>query len=199
MTWFLQTKEGGRNHSFSLDWKYSPSGYRYDGPKKYLEDKDYLMYGSDWSMDEEILREKFFPDPEQTYRDYFAGWPKLAETYLTDSDSTNDMSPNQRRQLWLWRHRGRPEGEKPDQIIDATFSGPIPGANLPGIGNFFSKLSFMVSFRGDYIAYANPGYRDHFEERNTMFKLKYNISNSTKLSLLGMYSKNYCESFHPVD
>ncbi|MBN1352775.1 TonB-dependent receptor [candidate division KSB1 bacterium] len=180
------TKEGGRDYNLILDWKYQPSGYRYDGPQKYLEDKYYLMYGSEWSMQEDILAEKF-PNPE----DKFIGWPKYAEEKLTDSDSLNDMTPNQRRQLWLWRHRGRPEGEKPDNIIDATLSGPIPGAGLPGIGTFLEKLSFMVSYRGDYRAYAHPGYRDHFEEQNTMFKLKYNISNSSKLSFLGMFSKEW--------
>ena len=180
------TKEGGRNYSLALDWKYSPPGYRYDGPKKYKEDKYYLMYGSDWSMNEEILKQKF-PNPE----DKFIGWPKVAEEKLTDSDSLNDMTPNQRRQLWLWRHRGRPEGEKPDNIVDATFSGPFPGANVPGIGALLKKLTFMVSYRGDYTAYAHPGARDHFEEHNTMYKLKYNISNSSKLSLLGMISDQW--------
>ncbi|NIA28883.1 MAG: TonB-dependent receptor plug domain-containing protein [Actinobacteria bacterium] len=180
------TKEGGTDYNFSLDWKYSPAGYRYDGPKKYIEDKYYLMYGSDWSMNEKILREKF-PNPE----DKFIGWPKISEQKYEDSDSTNDMTPNQRRQLWLWRHRGRPEGEKPDNIIDVTFDGPLPGADLPGIGTFLSKLSFLVSYRGDYTAYAHPGARDHFQERNLMYKLRYNISNSTKLSFLGMDSDTW--------
>jgi hypothetical protein len=178
------TREGGNNYNLSLDWKYSPAGYRYDGPKKYLEDKYYLMYGSDWSMNPEILQEKF-PNPE----DKFVGWPKYTEEKLTDSDSLNDMTPEQQRKLWLWQHRGRPEGEKPDYVFDGTFSGPFPGAKLPGIGELFDKLSFMVSFRGNYTAYAHPGYRDHFAEQNSMFKLNYNISNSTTLSLLGLFSR----------
>jgi len=180
------TKEGGKDYNLSLDWKYSPPAYRYDGPKKYLEDKYYLMYGSDWSMNAEILKQKF-PNQE----DKFIGWPKYSEEKLTDSDPNNDMTPEQRRKLWLWRHRGRAEGEKPDNIVDATFSGPFPGAKLPGIGAFLNNLSFMVSYRGDYTAYANPSYRDHFQEQNLMFKLRYNLSTSSTLSLLGMYSDQW--------
>ncbi len=178
------TKEGSQNYTLALDWKYSPPGYRYDGPRKYLADKYYLMYGSDWSMDEELLRQKF-PNPE----DRFVGWPKYSEEKLGDSDPHNDRTPNQQRQLWLWQHRGRPEGEKPDNIIDATFSGPFPGANLPGVGALLNNLSFMFSYRGDYTAYANPGYRDHFNEQNFMYKLRYNITGSSKLTLLGMSSR----------
>lgn len=180
------TKEGDRDYSLSLDWKYSPPGYRYDGPRKYLEDKYYLMYGSDWSMDPTILAQKF-PNPE----DKFVGWPRYSEEKMADSDPNNDMTPNQQRELWRWQHRGRAEGEKPDNIVDATFSGPFPGAHLPGLGPLLDNLSFMISYRGDYTAYANPGYRDHFDESNVMYKFKYSITGSSKLTLLGMSSKQY--------
>ncbi len=180
------TKEGGRDYSLSLDFKYSPPGYRYDGPKKYTEDKNYLMYGSDWSMDETILAQKF-PHLEEK----FVGWPKWSELKLTDSDPSNDMTPNQARQLWLWQHRGRAEGEKPDYIADFTLSGPLPGTKLPVVGDLLAKLSFMMSHRTDYAAYEHPAYRDHFQEQSTMFKLKYSISASTKLSLLSIISDQW--------
>jgi|GEM_PF-870158 len=180
------TKEGGQNYALSMDLKYSPAGYRYDGPKKYLEDKNYLMYGSDWSMDGRLLSQKF-----PHLQDKFVGWPNYAELQLTDNDPNNDMTPNQARQLWLWQHRGRAEGEKPDYVGDVTFSGPFPGAKWPLVGPFLAKLSFMASHRRDYTAYEHPAYRDHFLEQSTMLKFKYKISDAAKLSLLSMVSEQW--------
>jgi len=180
------TTEGGQNYSVSVDARYSAPGYKYTGPKRYIEDKYYLIYGSDISMDSVRLAQ-MFPLPE----DKFIGWPKFAEKMLTDDDSTNDMSANQRRELWRWRHRGRPEGQLPDYIIDGTVSGPMPGRSLPGVGKLFSKMNFMVSHRYKYDAYAHPAYRDHFRERNTMFKLNYHISQSMRLTTLGMFADEW--------
>jgi hypothetical protein len=122
-----------------------------------------------------------FPLPE----DKFEGWIKFSERALADRDSTNDMSPGQRRELWRWQHRGRKEGQLPDYIIDATVSGPVLADTIPFLG-FLNKMNFMLSHRTKYDAYANPAYRDHFGEDNTMLKLTYRISPSMRLTALGM-------------
>ena len=175
------TTEGRDNYSVSFDGRYSPPGYKYSGPKRYTEDKNYLIYGSDISMDSVRLA-TIFPLPA----DDFIGWPKFAERALTDEDSTNDMSPNQRRELWRWRHRGREEGHLPDYIVDGTVSGPMPGRFMPLLGPMFSKMNFALSHRAKYDAYANPAYRDHFEEQNTTLKLTYHLSPAMRLKAMGM-------------
>ena len=168
------TETGGQNFSLSFDGRYARPDYKYWGPHKYTQDKPYLMYGSAWSMDSTILHQKF-PYPN----DYFEGWPSYARRRLTDTDSTNDLSPNQRRELWKWRHRGREEGNIPDYVVDATLSGPVP---------FLPNLNFMFSFRNQYDAYAHPAYRDHFGLENKQLKLTYRITPSMMLTLIGMNS-----------
>ena len=177
------TEDGGKNYSFSLDARYAPPGYKYDGPKKYIEDKPYLTYGSDFSMDSLKLAQMF-----TWWEDRFVGWPSYSKGYLMDTDSTNDMTPNQRRELWKWRHRGRKEGYLPDYIIDATLSGPIPGTNIPIIGSQLAKMNFMASYRDNYRAYEHPAQRNHFGENNSIFKLTYRIRANMRMSIMGMIS-----------
>ena len=178
---------GGSKYSIAIDSRYEPADYRYYGPHKYTEDKYWLMYGSDWSMDTTILNQKF-PHPS----DKFIGWPEYAKQYLSDKDSTNDMTPNQRREMWRWRHRGREEGNISDHVIDATISGPVPGGSIPVIGEYFlSKLSFMYSFRDQFDAYAHPAYRDHFGLRNNQLKLTYNILPNMSLTFMGLRSTQF--------
>ena len=177
------TESGGSQYSLSIDSRYAPPRYKYDGPKRYIEDKNFLIYGSDWSMDSTILAQKF-----PWWEDKFVGWPVFSKGYLTDTDSTNDMTPNQRRELWKWRHRGRPEGQRPDYTIDGTFSGPMPGASLPLIGPALANMNFMVSYRNKYYAYEHPAERDHFAEDNAMLKLTYRITPTMNLTFMGMQS-----------
>jgi len=177
----VTTTEGGSRYSVLFDGRYRPPGYKYDGPKAYTEDKWWLMFGSDIAMDSVRLAQ-MFPLPE----DKFEGWIKYSERNLTDTDSTNDLSPNQNRELWRWQHRGREEGNRPDYIVDATVSGPIPGGTVPFLGSVLSNMNFMLSHRNTYAAYEHPALRDHFGEGNTMLKLTYHPSPAIRFTAMGM-------------
>jgi outer membrane receptor protein involved in Fe transport len=180
----VTTETGSDRYALSVDSRYEPPDYRYYGSHQYTEDKYYLMYGSDWSMDTTILRQKF-DHPE----DQFMGWPDYAKQYMTDRDSTNDLTPAQQREVWRWQHRGREEGNVHNHVLDATFSGPVPGANLPFIGkNFLDKLNFMVSFRDQFDSYAHPAVRDHFGLQNRQLKLTYKPTSNILLTFMGMQS-----------
>ena len=182
----VATKEGGANYAATVDIKYHPPGYKYTGPKKYIEDKYWLMYGSDISFDSTRLH-RMFPNPQ----DRFDGWIAYAEQKLADSDSSNDWSPYQRRELWRWRHRGRREGHLPDVIFDGTLTGPFPGRNLPLVGPVLRKMNFMVSHRNYYYAYEHPAYRDHYLERNSMVKIIYRFNPAMRLTFSGMFAHEY--------
>lgn len=177
----VTTTEGGNRYNVLFDGRYHAPGYKYDGPKAYTEDKWWLMYGSDIAYDSVKLAQ-MFPLPA----DKFPGWIKFSEKNLTDDDSTNDLSPNQNREVWRWQHRGREEGNLPDYTLDATISGPIPGKNLPFLGSVLGNSSFMFSHRSTYTAYEHPALRDHFSEGNSMLKLTYHPSPAIRVSLLGM-------------
>lgn len=170
----VTTEKGGSKFSLVLDSRYEPADYRYYGPHKYTEDKYYLIYGSDWSMDTTILNQKF-PHP----KDSFMGWPEYSKQFLSDKDSTNDLTPNQRRELWRWRHRGREEGKVSDHVLDVTFSGPVP---------IIPNLNFMISYRDQQDAYAHPAYRDHFGLQNGQLNLTYQFTPNMLLTFMGMKS-----------
>ena len=178
----VKTEDGGSNYSLAIDSRYAPPDYRYSGPHKYTEDKYWLMYGSNWSMDTTILHEKF-PIPgiegEQQYE--FDGWNVYArKNFGTDSASSSAyLTPNQRREMWKYRHRGREEGNVHDHVIDATLSGPVP---------FVKNLNFMLSYRDQYDSYRHPAQRDHFGLQNGQLKLTYRINPSMSLTAMGMRS-----------
>ncbi|NOY76726.1 MAG: TonB-dependent receptor [Calditrichaeota bacterium] len=183
----IVTKEGGNRYNLSLDYKYRFPSLKYEGPKLFTPaHKDYLMYGSDVSMDSSRLRQ-MFPNPE----DYFMGWVAFSENKMTDSDSSNDLSPVQRRDLWLWRHRGFPHGDKPDHYLDGTLTGPVPGRSLPIWGAFARRSTFLLSHRFNKVMYAQPAVRNHFFDRNSIIKLTTHITPSMKLTLSGMFAKEW--------
>jgi len=177
----VTTTEGGSRYNVLFDGRYRAPGYKYDGPKMFTEDKYWIMYGSDVSYDSLKLAQ-MFPLPA----DKFAGWIKYSEKNLTDKDSTNDMSPNQNRELWRWQHRGKEHGDLPDYTVDATLSGPMPGKGVPFLGSVLGNTSFMFSHRNTFTAYEPPAIRDHFGEGNSMLKLTYHPSPAIRITALGM-------------
>jgi len=178
----VETQDGGSRYSLIIDSRYAPPDYRYSGPNKYTEDKYWLMYGSDWSMDSTILHEKF-PVPglegEQKYE--FDGWNVYArKNFGTDSTSSASyLTPNQRREMWKYRHRGREEGSVHDHVIDATLSGPVP---------FIDNLNFMMSLRDQHDSYRHPAQRDHFRLQNSQLKLTYRLNPAMQITAMGLQS-----------
>jgi len=170
----VDTKDGGDKYSLIVDSRYSFAGYKYDGPKKYTEDKNWLMYGSDWSMDSTRLRQEF----DSPYDTDFDGWQAYTKLEF-GKDSLRFLTANQRKELWNWRHRGREEGHLPDYTTEATLTGPVP---------FINNLNFMLSYRDQNDAYAHPAVREYFKNRNGQLKLSYNINPNMKLTVMGMYS-----------
>ncbi len=172
----VTTEDGGSNYSLSIDSRYSPADYRYSGPHKYTEDKYWLMYGSDWSMDSTKLSQKF--PILGTNESEFEGWEVYARREF-GKDSSSYLTPNQRRQMWINRHGGREEGNVHDHVIDATLSGPVP---------YINDLNFMFSYRDQYDSYRHPAQRDHFGLQNAQLKLTYRINPSMQITAMGMRS-----------
>jgi len=178
----VETLGGASNYSLIIDSRYAPPDYRYSGPHKYTEDKYWLMYGSDWSMDSTILHEKFpIPGLEGEQKYEFDGWNVYARNnFGTDSaSSTSYLTSNQRREMWKYRHRGRKEGNVHDHILDATLSGPVP---------FIDDFNFMFSFRDQYDSYRHPAQRNHFGLQNNQIKLTYRLNPSMQITAMGMQS-----------
>ena len=96
----------------------------------------------------------------------------MSSRLLQDDDPSNDLSPTEARDLFLWRHRaegsgalGQREGtygDKPDYSLDVSLSGPIPGLN---------DFTFFASYKTADDMFAMPVSREFYEEDNGFLKL----------------------------
>ena len=200
------TKEGSPNtYNGSVIFRLSPprlkhSGYSLFDPRNYYL-RPYLDPAVMWvgtkngTWDEET--QKQYPE--------FMGWNAYSAKLLSDDDPTNDRTPEECRDLFIWRHRaegadklmppdykqktGREHhegkyGNKPDWNVDASFGGPVPF-----IGKSLGNMSFFASYRNNWEAFALPVSRDYFKEENFHLKLTSRLSPSMKLRFEGIYGE----------
>ena len=121
----------------------------------------------------------------------FQGWNAISAGLLNDNDPTNDMTPEQLRDVFLFRHAaqgsgalGQKEityGDKPDWYLDGALSGPVPG-----IGPALGDLTFFVSHKTDRQQFALPLYVDYWTEHNTQLKLTSKLKGNMKLAIEGI-------------
>lgn len=198
------TKTGSRNrYHGSVNFRYTPPqlkhrGYSLFDPKNYyllpyLQEEDSICWlGSDHWLE--------IGDTDSYYKyPYFQGWINVSDIRLGDSDTTNDATPEECRDLFIWNHtcegaselipegytgfyHEREYGNKPDWSIDVGFGGPL----LPGLTD---KLTFFASYKTTRDAFGLPVSRDYYEEENSLLKLTYYMSNSMKLSFLATYGE----------
>ena len=181
------TKEGPRDHyAADVILSYSPPSKEYFGlspndPNAYWMrpylDSDVAFVGTD--SDES-------PWDEYTQRQYpeFQGWNSIAQQIQNDDDLSNDLTAQELQDVFLFRHRKSMEIETPDLNLDANIGGPIPLLSKP-----LGDLRFSASYRQTQNAYVIPQMRDAYRSRLGQIKLTSNPTQSIKLQLLGLYSK----------
>ena len=92
------------------------------------------------------------------------GWNQVAADLVGDDDPDNDMTAEEAQALWKWRHRAVDYGDAPDQDLDATLIGTVPGLD---------DLKFLISHRFEDSKFAVPQPRDGYKDQNTQVKLDY--------------------------
>lgn len=186
----IVTKEGAqREYHGSIDFRYSPAHLKHSGQsvydpmnyslRPYLDSK-VAFVGTATGWDAETAKQ--YPT--------FVGWDKISADLLADSDPTNDRTPEQCRDLFLWQHFAKgssalgqkegKDGKSPDWNTDASFSGPVPV-----IGKYLGNLTFFASHRTNWESYAIPTSQDYFKENNTTLKMTSRMSPAMKLSFEG--------------
>ena len=129
----------------------------------------------------------------------FVGWVSVSESSMKDNVDgvdvqNNDLTPEQARDLFIYRHAiegsgamGQKEkvyGNKPDQWIDASLSGPVPI-----IGRFLGNMSFFLSHNSNNELFAIPQQREFFQSHNTQLKVTSRLTPTMKLTLEGLYGE----------
>jgi len=148
---------------------------------------EYAMQGvPDSVLGQEIPNEPLFTD--------FKGWESRSQRpkNLTAMGLPEriPMTPEQKRDLWLFQHPMYKFAEKPDYYFEGTLTGPLPGVRLPMIGNYFGKSTFLLGVKYEDAQFAFPlGARDNYTDWNAQLKITTRFSTGEKLSINGMYAK----------
>ena len=187
------TKEGSpTSYSGSIDIHYDPPQYKHDGFSLYDPMNYYLrpflepsvMWGGTQHWD---------TDMQESYPE-FIGWNAVSANLLSDNNPSNDMSPSQARDLFLWYHRAegsddldQKQGQyahKPDINLDIGFGGPVPL-----VGKAIGNMSFYFSHHNKNEMFALPTARDYYSESNTQLKLTMTPKEKIKLKIEGLYGE----------
>jgi hypothetical protein len=120
---------------------------------------------------------------QNQYAPFLDGWIGISQKSLADDDPTNDVTPEQAHQIFLWQHRRVTEIEKPDYEVDASFGGPVPFAQ--SLGN----LRFFASYRQTENMYVVPLSTDGVNDWVGQLKLTSDLGEGKKLMVQGLLSQ----------
>ncbi|HJL75462.1 MAG TPA: TonB-dependent receptor [Candidatus Marinimicrobia bacterium] len=121
-----------------------------------------------------------------TIRQYpsFEGWNSISEMTFADDDPSNDVTPQSLQQIFKWQHRRNGIITKPDYTVDFTVGGPVPA-----LYERLGKLRFHFSYYSRQNVFIFPLSRDSYYDEITNLKLTSTLSNSIKLTLMGLHGK----------
>jgi hypothetical protein len=185
------TKEGSRDkYSFSLISRYSAASQKHFGmsphdPNSYwvrpYVDPQVAWFGTE-ALDP-ITGSSVWDEFTQKQYPQFDGWVAVAEKTLLDDDPSNDLTPEQAQQIYLWQHRRITDIQDPDYDVDASFSGPVP------FGQSLGNLRFAASYRQTQNMYVVPLSRDGVNDWVGQLKLTSDIGEGKKIMLQGFLSQ----------
>ncbi len=104
-------------------------------------------------------------------------------TAATQLDST------QRMEIWKLRHPTSAVATKPDYYFEGSLTGPVPGENLPLLGWYLGRTTFLLGYKYENTQFAYPiGPRDNYIDWNTQLKLTTDLTSADKLTVEGLYA-----------
>jgi hypothetical protein len=178
----------------SVDFRISPARLKHSGASIFDPDNFYLRPYLDPGVMWVGTANGTWDEEKQKSNLEFMGWNAYSEKLLSDDDPTNDRTPEECRDLFMWTHTvygssalGQTErdyGTRPDWNTDIALSGGVPV-----IGKALGNLGFLASYRTNWEEFALPTSRDYFTESNASLKLTSRISPSMKLSIEGIYGE----------
>ncbi len=216
------TRDGDVNHyNGSVDFRFSPAHLKHDGPSLFdpmnFELRPFLDPAVCWvgtangTWDEETAAPFEF--------NTFQGWNAISADLLGDNDPSNDRTPEECRDMFVWLHRSEAKAEwnvpGANDLLQKYGSslgdyeaeygrdshekpyGDKPDLNvdlslsgpIPFISKYLGNLTFFVSHRTNWEAWGMPMKTDYYKEQNTQAKLTSRLSGSMKLTLEAMYGE----------
>ncbi|HEX7358218.1 MAG TPA: DUF2012 domain-containing protein [Ignavibacteriaceae bacterium] len=185
------TKEGNRDrYTFSLISRYSGASQKHFGmsahdPNSYwirpFVDPQVAWFGTE-AIDP-VSGQPVWDNYTQQQYPQFDGWVAIAEQTLLDDDPTNDLTPEQAQQIFLWQHRRITDIQDPDYEIDGSFGGPVP------FGQALGNLRFFASYRQTQSMYVVPLSRNGVNDWVGQLKLTSDIGEGKKVMIQGLLSQ----------
>jgi len=174
----VKTKDGSRERftaTIKTDYTYAHQN-RFFGTNPFSDDSwIYRIYTGEYAMSGVA---DTIPGLPKDLRD-FKGWGKVSDPVLKALDTL------QRIELWKLQHPQYPVADKPDYIIEGTFTGPFIVPNT----------TFMAGFKYENSQFVYPlGPRSNYEDWNGQLKLTSSFGKS-KLSVNGMFAKVFSNTF----
>lgn len=179
----IVTKEGKREkYDFSFLGRYKATsskhfGHSINSPEAYWI-RPYL--------DPQVAFEgtKMWDEHTQAQFPEFRGFNSLAEKLLLDDDPTNDLTPLQLQQLFLFERRKVTDINAPDYSYDMSFGGPVPF-----IGKDLGNLRFHTSYRSAQTMYIMPVSDDAYRDYNWQLKFNSDVGSGMKLLVEGLIGR----------
>jgi len=174
----IVTKEPGDQFHLDVDYQLKPAQKLGRSPYDRAARWEYRLLDGPRAFEGDSL----FLNEGRTGRwMYWRGWNQFSEELLADSDPNNDLSPQEARELWLWRHRPNRYREDIGHTLNLAFSGRVPF--LPW------KTNFLAGYKYESNPFSIPQSRDHYGENVYSLKLTNYLTPSIKLSIQGIYSQ----------
>ena len=170
----IVTKDPKNEFHVSLDYRYDPVRNRHQGRDRYDPQSmwPYLLYdGPNADSAGYIVRyEGITPD---TLR--WEGWGPYSQKLLNDGDPDNDLTAQEARDLWLWRHRPIKYAQTPGQNIDFSVSG--------GLGFLPWQMNYLAGFKKQIQPYGSTQPSDAYRETDYNLKVINKITDDTRITL----------------
>ncbi|HEY9166547.1 MAG TPA: TonB-dependent receptor [Candidatus Kryptonia bacterium] len=197
------TKDGSREkYGFSLNYNMTPGNYQ-----KFFGTNPW----SDQSMIYQVFTGKYAMHGIQTHADSlavppefwgFKGWAtKKSGRYSTGTYTTpyvkfpagftpqTMLDSTQRMKIWELRHPQYPIATQPDYYLEGNLNGPLPGEDIPLLGEYLGHTTFLLGGKYENTQFAYPlGDRSNYADWNTQLKLTTNFTTGDKLTIEGMFA-----------
>ncbi|MCK5456738.1 MAG: carboxypeptidase-like regulatory domain-containing protein, partial [Melioribacteraceae bacterium] len=171
----IVTKNPEDQFHASVDYQFEPAQYRHDGEQRYDPSKmwQYRLY--DGENSDEASEITLYEGRTPTTKTWI-GWNAYSERLLNDNNPDNDLTPQEARELWQWRHRPIEYGNQTGHNLDLSLSGGIVSLDS-------WKLNVLAGFKYINRPFTYPQPRDSYEEMGYMLKFVNRFGSNTTLTL----------------
>jgi len=173
------TKDPSPDFHVSVDYQYEPPGLRHAGKNRYDPAKmwQYRLYDGPNSMEADTL---YLYEGITPIQKTWEGWNAYAAKLLSDENPDNDLTAEEARELWRWRHRPMSYGNLPGHNLDLSLS--------TGLKFLPWTSTILAGFKYENRPYTYVQPKDSYVESSYFIKFVNKLSSNSRLTFNALYS-----------